>query len=110
VLHANTHKVFVYGTLRLGHSNHYLLKGSKFIKTLHTGPGFTKIIDTLPYLVEDKNGTGCSGELYEVSSLTFQLLDRLEGNPDWYERKIINLFDGDKEYAAWVYLMPVERL
>lgn len=108
----NTVKVFCYGTLKHGHSNHDLLKGSKFLGTFETGPGYTKVIKGLPYLIEDPNGTGCDGELYEVSALTLKMLDRLEGHPTWYERKLIKVYSTQKDFGtdAWAYIMPEERI
>lgn len=106
------HKVFVYGTLRKGKHNHHLLKGSKFLGEYETGPGYKKIVSGLPYLLKDESGEGCEGELYEVSALTLQLLDRLEGHPDWYERKIITVYKPDKDIGteAWAYLIDPERI
>lgn len=105
-----TYLVFTYGTLRKGHANHYLLKGSKFVGQYHTGPGYTKIIKGLPYLLEDAEGEGTYGEVYEVSPLTLKLLDRLEGHPDWYVRTMITVENLEGRVKAYAYLMPEERI
>jgi len=106
-----TFKVFVYGTLKKGLHNHSLIKHSKFLGEYNTGPGFTKIVRGLPYLIKDDEGIGCSGEVYEVSKLTLDMLDRLEGHPNWYERTIIKVTsDEDKELPVWCYLMDKERI
>ena len=104
-----THYVFVYGTLKRGHNNHHLLKGATYLGQYNTGIGYTKVVKGLPFLFED-GGPGCSGELYEVSTLTLNLLDRLEGHPDMYERKLINVSNDESTHTAWCYLMDKERV
>jgi gamma-glutamylcyclotransferase (GGCT)/AIG2-like uncharacterized protein YtfP len=105
-------RVFVYGTLMKNHRNHHMLKGAKFLGDYETGPGYTKIVSGLPYLVEDPDGVGTKGELYEVSDLLLKMLDRFEGSPDWYVRKTIKVYAEDKDIGidAWVYIMPKERI
>lgn len=105
-------KMFVYGTLKKGMHNHGYLKGAKFLGKYETGPGYRKVVNGLPYLIEDSEGAGCDGELYEVSQLTLKMLDRLEGHPDWYVRKLIKVFDTEKDIGtdAWTYIMPRERI
>lgn len=107
-----TFRVAVYGTLKKGFHNHYLLKGSKFLGNYVTGPGYTKVIKGLPYLVEDTAGVGCEVEIYEVSELTLKMLDRLEGSPDWYVRTVIKVYNPEKDLGmeVYVYLMPKERI
>ena len=79
------HRVFVYGSLKKGHANHSLIKGSEFLGQFHTGEGYTKIDGPgFPFLVPNPDGEGTYGELYSVTSLTLALLDRLEGHPDFY--------------------------
>lgn len=105
-------KLFTYGTLKRGHNNHDLLKGSKYLGDFDTGPGYRKITKGLPYLIIDPDGPGCSGEVFLVSDLTLKLVDRLEGSPTWYVRTMIKVFRPDKDLSidAWCYLMPKERV
>lgn len=105
-----TYKVVVYGTLRRGFNNHYLLKNSKFLGKRTIPAGYRKIVSGLPYLIEDDTGEGCEGELYEVTPLVLSQLDRLEGHPDFYQRKIIPISNKGIQESAWCYIMPVERL
>ena len=86
-------KVFVYGTLKRGHGNHVLLRGSDFL-----GPSFSKSPGT----------TRVIGELYNVDELTLNHLDMLEGHPTWYKREQINVDyisnEGEMESTkAWLY-------
>jgi gamma-glutamylaminecyclotransferase len=103
-------KVYVYGTLKRGHHNHTFLKGSKFLGEANTGPGYKLVIRGLPFLLEDTDGEGCTGELYEVTNLTLKRLDALEGSPDWYVRKLISVFCNGEEHKAYCYIMPQERM
>lgn len=76
-------RVFVYGTLKRGFHNHGLLETSEYI-----GEDAIKgtLIDFgLPGLIP---GSGIvKGEVYDVNVETLTLLDRLEGHPNFYERK-----------------------
>lgn len=106
------HKLFTYGTLKKGHSNHDLLKGAKYLGRYETGLGYTKVTKGLPFLYLDPNGTGCEGELYLIPDLTLALVDRLEGHPHLYERKKITIYGLDKDIQdeAWCYIIPKERM
>ena len=83
------HTVFVYGTLRSGFSNHFIME-----PTVKIGDGTTKNKYALyeagiPYLVEDEQVSNVKGEVYFVDETTFDILDTLEGHPSWYKRKLI---------------------
>tara|TARA_B110000902_G_scaffold265169_1_gene348715 strand:+ start:4838 stop:5197 length:360 start_codon:yes stop_codon:yes gene_type:complete len=96
-------KVFVYGTLKKGHSNHFIMK-----RTLNLGPGLTKkkyamYVSGIPFLVENEEVTKITGELYVVDETTFEILDILEGHPKWYERKEVDVMVEGIEHTAWVY-------
>lgn len=104
-------KLFTYGSLRRGYHNHGLLRGSTFIGEYHTGPGYTKLEGPgFPFLVVDETGDGCYGELYEVTDLTLEMIDRLEGTPDVYVRTLITIHNAFDTVKAYSYLMPIERL
>ena len=97
------HTVFVYGTLRSGFSNHFIME-----PTVKIGNGTTKNKYALyeagiPYLVEDEKVSNVKGEVYFVDETTFDILDTLEGHPSWYERKLIPVIVEGKEYTAWTY-------
>lgn len=103
-------KLFTYGTLQRGQHNHGFLKGAKYLGKGSTGPGFRLVMKGLPYLLEDPDGEGCYGEIYEITNLQLKRIDFLEGHPDWYERKKISVFvDGDA-VEAWAYIMASDRM
>jgi gamma-glutamylcyclotransferase (GGCT)/AIG2-like uncharacterized protein YtfP len=111
--------VFVYGTLKSGFGNHYLLEGSTF-----KGPASVSgrlYVNGLPYF---KRGCGIvKGELYLVDDLTLRRLDILEGyreqNPEtsFYNRVRVewqygHLPDDDTgggEAWAYEYNGPVDE-
>jgi gamma-glutamylcyclotransferase (GGCT)/AIG2-like uncharacterized protein YtfP len=106
------HLVFVYGTLKSGFHNHFLLEGSEF-----RGPASVQgklYVAGLPYF-KRAHGAITRGELYLVDDTTLERLDRLEGyrehNPEtsFYNRVKVqyqhgHLPDDDTGGGeAWVY-------
>jgi gamma-glutamylcyclotransferase (GGCT)/AIG2-like uncharacterized protein YtfP len=95
--------VATYGTLRLdqGNYNHLLKNKSDYIgKTSITGfdiiPGWG-----FPYAreKENKNEGIVVVDVFKVDPQVFKNLDRLEGYPSFYDRKLINTEFGE----AWIY-------
>ena len=100
------HKVFVYGTLKSGKSNHYFLANAKFLGKARVGRNFKLYVSGLPYLVEE-SGDGAVGEVYEVDNEGLMSLDRLEGHPNFYFRKPVKVkYEDNTEEEALVYLHP----
>lgn len=100
----STYRLFVYGTLRRGQGNHYHLRHAKFIGEYYTEPGYGLVVNGLPYLVEDEeDGPGCWGEVYEVDRLTLIDIDHLEGHPEWYRRKTINVINPENQHKEEAY-------
>ncbi len=105
----STRLVFVYGTLKSGNGNHYILEGegSVFVDTakvegygLTPGGGF-------PYAIPRKDHIA-RGEVYAVDDATFARLDGLEGFPYHYGRDHVDVrldnAEGVKWVTAWIYV------
>ena len=82
-------KLFVYGTLRKKHGNHFLLQESDFLGMAETEPKYTLACSGIPYLI--KGSDNVTGEVYEVPPHVLSDLDLLEGHPDCYTRLPINV-------------------
>ena len=99
----NNHIVFTYGTLKAGHSNHSLLKGSVPLGKTKTVSKHT-LIDWGCYpCVVLKGDTHIVGEAYRVDDATFHRLDQLEGCPGFYNRTQVELENG---LTSWMYFIP----
>ena len=105
------HSVAVYGTLKKGHGNHRLLKDSYCLGEGFTSEPYPLVVDGLPYVI-DRAGKGkrVCVEIYRVHLDTLARLDSLEGHPDWYQRKQIQvqLYKGGT-VSAWVYMIPDDK-
>jgi gamma-glutamylcyclotransferase (GGCT)/AIG2-like uncharacterized protein YtfP len=108
---ANLIAVFVYGTLKAGERNHYLLQGATRLeercwtygKLYDTGNGY-------PCVCEDFT-TKVFGELYNVSEEQLKKLDLLEGYlgeglNNHYERIEQDVFTDKNIYSALIYVYP----
>lgn len=99
-------RLFVYGTLMRGESNHHRMAAATFLGEAATEPGLA-LVDLGPYPGMVKEGrASVSGELYRVPAATLADLDELEQHPDRYWRTTIRLV-GDE--PAQAYLYPLER-
>lgn len=115
-------KVFVYGSLRKGFSNHSLLGKSKCLGTFTTKkkyvmkslgrfPGVFKVKRMCPDTTDLSPSETVrkfslyrpvEGELYEVDIPTLQSLDALESNGSFYLREKIPLKEYDEN--VWMYI------
>lgn len=106
-------RVFVYGTLKRGFDNHALLEDSKFIgkaKTLHPYPMICKY-PSFPYLIDAEGEGFCvEGEAYEVTHRTMIGLDELEGYPDHYTRREIEVVLEDGAVIEAVAYFLAEKI
>ncbi len=93
-----TLRVFVYGTLRKGQYNHYLLNKARFIKDTRVDGFQMYSRGFFPFLYEGEGSI--IAELYEINQRIFFSLDLLEGYPHHYQRKIVSDVNGDE---AWIY-------
>lgn len=100
--------VAVYGTLKSGRGNHRLLEESPLVGDGYTSEAFPLVIDGLPYVI-DREGCGkrVRVEVYRVDEATLDRLDGLEGHPDWYKRREIQVrLNNGGTVTAWVYMIP----
>ena len=88
-------KVFVYGTLKKGGSNHHYLATAKFLGTATTLGKWAMIGEGIPfpYLLkyDTENGNNIKGEVYEVDATTMHNLNVLEGNPKHYKHMTVGV-------------------
>ena len=101
-------KLFVYGTLKRGNSNHYLLTNlSKFIGDGVTKKeyAFYKTYSGLPFILKQNPFTNVKGEVYEIDEFVLESLDVLEGNPTLYKREIIEVKVNNVIEKAWCYIL-----
>lgn len=93
-------RVFVYGTLRRGGSNHRLLSRARHLGAHVTEPAY-RMLNVGPYPgVVAGGGTPIRGEVYEVTPAQLRELDALEDYPRSYTRERIDTPWG----PAWMYL------
>jgi gamma-glutamylcyclotransferase (GGCT)/AIG2-like uncharacterized protein YtfP len=106
-----THRVFVYGTLRRGHQNHPLLEMSKFIDeaaTLRTywmitTGAFPVVLDAVPADF-GLPPLAIAGEIYHVDDATLVQLDRLEREGRSYDRKETDVYEAGHKVQAHIYI------
>ena len=88
--------LFVYGTLKKGHKNAFMLYNSTFVgRAVIFGYAMYKLKEGYPGIISDKRGS-IDGELYWVDQDTLRKLDDFEGVPTLYRRdtQIMTLSDG----------------
>ncbi len=110
------HRVFVYGTLRPGGSNHFRMAGGRFV-----GKGWVRgrlyRIDWYPGLMLDEEAGEVKGEIFEVTTEQLHELDVFEGlsagevEGSEYRRVLTEVTDGEKTTHAWVWewIGPVDE-
>lgn len=99
-----THKVFVYGSLKKGFRNNYLIGDSKFIGSFLTSKKYEMIsFGGFPAVTKDHEDYKVLGELYFVDDSTLEDLDMLESNEYFYEREQIQLDGVDGK--VWMYFL-----
>ncbi len=90
-------RIFVYGTLKRGRSNHHCLEGQRFVAEAHTQPIY-RLYDMggYPGMIRDDNGVAVEGEIWEVDAgglARLDVLEDIEGGE--YERVMLEL-EGDR--------------
>ena len=97
-------KVFVYGSLKKGHSNHSLIQSSEFIcEAITIDRNYDMLsLGSFPAMVNGGNYDIC-GEVYNISKETLTYLDELESNGSFYIREKIGVAPIDANTDAWFY-------
>ena len=106
-----THRVFVYGTLRRAKRNHALLETSRFIgeaATLRTywmitTGAFPIVLDAVPADF-GRLPLAIAGEIYHVDDAVLEQLDRLERNGQAYDRKVTDVVEAGRKVQAHIYI------
>lgn len=103
--------VFVYGTLKKGMRNNFVLRSSPFIQKGRTKPSYRMYCNgRYPCLKEDKkNGYSVQGEVYQVSKEVETDLNILEGIPYLYTKKRIKLDNFNKLVYVYIYNGDVDH-
>lgn len=101
-------RIFVYGTLRRGGSNHFRLAGGQFVGEGQVN-GRLYRIDWYPGLVLDPGAGEVRGELHEVTAEMLHELDVFEGISAGeiegceYRRVPTDVTCGNSTMRAWVW-------
>jgi gamma-glutamylcyclotransferase (GGCT)/AIG2-like uncharacterized protein YtfP len=103
-------KVFVYGTLKRGGSNHDVMvrAGGTFLCEAKTAELRKLIVTHLPFLCDGHapDGYQVEGEIFEIpDEQGLDKIDTLEGNGSFYLRRLDDFIecDSSNEHTAWVY-------
>ena len=98
--------IFVYGSLRLGMTQHAKLSSVPFLGHAVTRPDFT-LFDSGPWPAAVRGGeTAIVGELYEVTNKKLAEIDRYERHPEFFSRQTIMLAS-QVEAWMWIYISDV---
>jgi len=103
--------IFVYGTLKQGFHNHYLLEDAEFICEATTKEKYpmVKTKGHFPYLLNKKGvGHNIQGEVYRINDTTLMMLDILEGYPEHYTREFMEVLSKGITLKALVYFLNEE--
>lgn len=102
-------RMFVYGSLKRGHTNHDLLMRSRYFADGSTMPTFEMLdFGHYPGVIED--GTySIRGEVFLVTGAVMGIVDALEGHPFFYRRVEVPVRTGKGVVPAWMYLYAGSR-
>ena len=93
--------MFVYGSLRQGHSAHHLLQGCHRLSDGVLAD--SELIDHAGYPMLQAGSGAVEGEVYVVQPSRWKALDAWEEAPQVYARVLRRLVDGR---SVWVYQRP----
>lgn len=101
-------RVFVYGSLKQGRGNASALDAATLLGRCVLRGNYALLnLGWYPGLVMDKGLNGAVlGEVYRINKETLDLLDMIEGHPNYYRRtKVLTPWKG-----AWAYFLPEDYL
>ena len=102
------HLLAVYGTLRKGYGNYasYLLTAT-YLGTVTTLEKYRLVVIDYPCLLPF-NGEGhqVMVDLFDIDASTLKKIDALEEHPTVYQRKKIEMSNGD---LAWIYFRNIDH-
>jgi len=95
--------LFVYGTLKRGFTNHYMLRGSRFISEAYV-EGYTVPDKNIPVAVPAPEECRVYGELYMVD---YRKLHRLDIFEQGYSRveTLATTITSSRKYRAYIYII-----
>ena len=105
-------KVFVYGTLKKGGRFNSVFDEESFIgnATLNKHQMFAPPGRFFPHVIEsDDEDKIIEGEVYEINQKTLQQLDWIEGYPDLYDRKKVEVSLDDKVVEVYMYYVTEKQ-
>ncbi len=104
-------RVFVYGTLKTGLSNHGWLRGQTLLGQAMTEPRYRMFdLGGYPGMVECADGLSIEGEVWEVDEAGLARLNVLEGVAEGEYALDVIALKGDwagREVLGYLYLGPV---
>jgi len=107
-------KVFVYGSLKRGQSNAFMMEGAQFVAPARSVQCWRLVaLPHYPALVREEGPCRITGEVWEVPETMMAELDRFEEVPVLYTRQEIEVeLEGqegrtaDRLLMAHAYFMP----
>lgn len=101
--------IAVYGTLRKPYGNHGFIRNCEFVGKGRTVEMYQLSASGIPFVHPDKPLSHIVVEVYKVPEDRLPAVDALEGHPDWYERRPIQVILDDKtEVTAELYFNTQE--
>ena len=98
--------IAVYGSLLKGLGNHPLLETSELVGDEVLPLNYDMLdLGGFPGLTPKEEESDIFIEVYKVDDDTFKRLDRLEGYPHFYNRKLVETSFGE----AWIYYLSSPR-
>lgn len=96
--------VFVYGTLKRGFSNNFVMGNSEFVgQCITVNDYFLTQGRFYPMLIDAQPGKKIKGELFLVETSKIPSIDRFEGHPNLFNRQKILVRFHEKNIEAWCY-------